>query len=145
MPIIAAVDRTETQGSIVEEARELATAFDEELHVVHVISQKELREIEQRTVEETGQSVPLEEIREFAQKAATEAATDHAETYTPVGLVGEASDELVKYADTEDARFVVIGGRRRSPIGKAIFGSVAQEVLLTASCPVVMVVRENDS
>ncbi len=141
MAIVAAVDRTETQEPIVEKAQELATAFDEKLHVVHVISQKELREIEERTVEETGKPVSLDKIREFGQEVATGVAQEVAETYTPVGLVGDASDEVVKYVENEDARFLVIGGRQRSPIGKAIFGSVAQSVLMSSPCPVLMVVR----
>ena len=46
---------------------------------------------------------------------------------------------LVELADEVDADMVVLGGRGRSPAGKALFGSTAQEVMLESSCPVTFV------
>lgn len=47
--------------------------------------------------------------------------------------------QLVELADEVDADMVVLGGRDRSPAGKALFGSTAQEVMLESSCPVTFV------
>ena len=55
------------------------------------------------------------------------------------GAVGEHADTIVESARTARADLLVIGGRRRSPTGKAVFGSTAQEVLLEAPCPVTFV------
>jgi len=46
---------------------------------------------------------------------------------------------LVELADDLDADMVVLGGRSRSPAGKALFGSTAQEVMLESTCPVTFV------
>ncbi len=48
-------------------------------------------------------------------------------------------DEIVAMADERDVDLVVIGMRRRSPVGKLLMGSAAQRILLEASCPVLAV------
>ncbi|MPZ87101.1 MAG: universal stress protein [Nitriliruptorales bacterium] len=47
-----------------------------------------------------------------------------------------AGGTLVWAAQEEGADLIVIGHRRRSPVGKLLLGSDAQEVLLGADCPV---------
>lgn len=47
--------------------------------------------------------------------------------------------QIVALADTVDADLLIVGGRTRSPTGKAVFGSTAQEVMLHAPCPVTFV------
>ena len=51
----------------------------------------------------------------------------------------EAGEDLVQLADEHKADEIVIGVRRRSKVGKLLFGSTAQFVVLNASCPVVSV------
>ena len=45
-------------------------------------------------------------------------------------------------ATEESADLVVIGIRRRSPVGKLFLGSTSQQVLLDAPCPVLAVKPE---
>lgn len=51
----------------------------------------------------------------------------------------DPAEELVKVADEWTNAMIVIGLRRRSPVGKLLLGSSAQRVLLDASCPVLAV------
>jgi nucleotide-binding universal stress UspA family protein len=51
----------------------------------------------------------------------------------------DPAEDLISVADEEKAAFIVIGLRRRSPVGKLILGSNAQRILLDASCPVLAV------
>ncbi|MDX6301646.1 MAG: hypothetical protein QOF53_2860 [Nocardioidaceae bacterium] len=46
---------------------------------------------------------------------------------------------LLRLVDSLGADLLVIGARRRSPVGKALLGSVAQTVILEAALPVLVV------
>lgn len=59
--------------------------------------------------------------------------------YIVRGAVGDYADELVDLAKDIDADRLLVGGRKRSPAGKAVFGSLAQEVMLESPCPVTFV------
>jgi len=73
-------------------------------------------------------------IRTLA-KALDEADVD----YEIRGAVGEHGEAISELAGEVDADRVLVGGRKRSPTGKAVFGSTAQEVMLSAPCPVTFV------
>jgi nucleotide-binding universal stress UspA family protein len=51
----------------------------------------------------------------------------------------DVADDLIAVAEETSADFIVIGLRRRSPVGKLILGSNAQRILLDAPCPVLAV------
>ncbi len=55
------------------------------------------------------------------------------------GVTGgfDAAEDIVDAASAED--LIVIGVRRRTPLGKLILGSSAQRILLDAPCPVLTV------
>jgi nucleotide-binding universal stress UspA family protein len=75
----------------------------------------------------------LEEIRDQL----TQAGVDHEIRQLVRGM--DPADDLIQVAGDVNADFIVIGLRRRSPVGKLILGSNAQRILLDAPCPVLAV------
>ncbi|TQJ50277.1 universal stress protein [Phycicoccus sp. SLBN-51] len=57
----------------------------------------------------------------------------------------EPAEDLIAVAEETSADFIVIGLRRRTPVGKLILGSNAQRILLDASCPVLAVKAEPEA
>lgn len=51
----------------------------------------------------------------------------------------EPAEDLISIAGEVEAELIVIGLRRRTPVGKLILGSNAQRVLLDSPCPVLAV------
>ena len=50
-----------------------------------------------------------------------------------------AVDEINELVESRDISVLVIGLRKRTAVGKLLLGSVAQELLMTVSCPVLCV------
>ncbi|MDG5820696.1 universal stress protein [Natronococcus sp. A-GB7] len=137
MTVVAAIDRSDRAAAIITEAHRLGEAFGESVEVVHVLTRDEFVSLERTNVSETGGTVPVDNVVEIAEEIAAEAIEDAGVEATPVGLLGDPADEVASYADGEEASYLVVAGRNRSPVGKALFGSVAQSILLDASTPVV--------
>jgi len=89
--------------------------------------------------------------REFDRDDALESETQLEEVHTELEKAGvehelrqlvrgmDPAEDLINVADEVQAEFIIIGLRRRSPVGKLILGSNAQRVLLDAPCPVLAV------
>ena len=59
-----------------------------------------------------------------------------------VGVISggrDGAESLIGTAEETDATLIVIGLRRRSPVGKLILGANAQRILLDSPCPVLAV------
>lgn len=145
MVVIAAADSQEAGSTVVTEDQKSAEVLDEPLSIVHVLNQSRFQELEQTSLDETGRTIEVQTIREIAEKI-TDALPSATLTtnYTAVNLVGSLAEEVLKYGTREDASFLIIGGRKRSKIGKVLFSSVTRSILLSAELPVLTVRDDND-
>lgn len=141
MVILAAVDRSDRASCVIRESESLASAFDEPIHVVHVLSKSEFMNLGQSKAENR-EVVDMDTIRGVAEDIAREAVAEGARDVDTRGLVGNPAKRIVDYAEEHDVRYIVVAGRKRSPTGKAIFGSVTQSVLLNAPCPVLATISK---
>lgn len=56
----------------------------------------------------------------------------------------DVAEDLLTAVREEDGDLIVIGIRRRSPVGKLVLGSNAQDILLQADCPVLAVKADDE-
>ncbi|WP_435335836.1 universal stress protein [Haloarchaeobius sp. TZWWS8] len=136
MTVVAAIDDSERAQDVAVEAAKLAAAFDDELHCLHVFDRSRLVDVLEVTMYEE----KLTENYEVQQEAEriVSAATAHIDYPVEIAVrVGDPGENITEYADDVDARYLVIGGRKRSPAGKVLFGSVTQKVMLNVDQPVV--------
>lgn len=59
--------------------------------------------------------------------------------YETVIEIGDPAEMIITTATERDVDTIVMGGRKRSPIGKVLFGSVTQGVILSSDLPVTVV------
>lgn len=134
MTIAAAIDTGGSAKRIVAEAVELSQAFQDELQIIHVIEKSDL---DQGTGET--ERADSRTVKQQAEDIVSHVASDLSGHFVPIGLIGNPASEIVKYSNDNEIDYLVIGGRRRSPVGKALFGSTTQRILLNADCCVITV------
>lgn len=161
MTILAAVDGADRIDPVVEVGHDLASAYDDDLVVLHVMDEEDFERMRggrrnrggtpfvvggepSNLTYRSGEAsdYTLEDAMEDAASIAREVVDgtlggSRGRRVTTKGEVGEPAEEIIREADREGARYVVVGGRRRSPVGKALFGSVSQSVILNADQPIV--------
>ncbi|MFC6989712.1 universal stress protein [Haloplanus sp. GCM10025708] len=167
MTILAAVDNDVETSAVVEVAVDLAEAYDDELVVLHVMPQKRFDSLHEAAQSPKSSShftsssdsgLPYVESGRlsgegyFVDDAMADAANvadsvvaatvDDRSNISVEGRVGTPTEEIVDAGQQLDARYIVVGGRKRSPTGKALFGSTTQSILLEADRPVVTVMSE---
>ncbi|MDL5363829.1 universal stress protein [Halalkalicoccus sp. NIPERK01] len=134
MIVAAAVDGSSDSKHLVAEAAELADALRRELHVVHVMEKSDMK---QGTGDVEGPDT--RSIKQQAEDLAADTASEISANFTPIGLIGKPAREIVTYTENHDIDYLIIGGKQQSPVGKAVFGSTTQQILLNTDCNVITV------
>jgi nucleotide-binding universal stress UspA family protein len=148
MPVLAALNETENAKRVASVGYDLAEAYDDTLVALHVIPEDEavahLDDMQQLSgFEDYTFEQERESAARFAQGVVEEAIVGaDVDRIEAQGRIGDPEASIVAAAEEFDVRYLVIGGRQRSPVEKAVFGSTTQSVLLDADCPVVTVLDE---
>lgn len=69
---------------------------------------------------------------------ATEYLEDHGVDVEVIDESGDTAEFILREAEERAVDAIVLGGRKRSPAGKALFGSVTQSVIMNTNIPVVV-------
>jgi len=145
MTILVAIGEEHQSNPVVETAYDLARAYDEPLNVLHVIPSAEFNEHKQAIegdlsgFDDYSLAQEEESAAEFAERVVDETLDGARVELSGIGRVGDPVEMVLSVVEEITPQYLVIGGRRRSPAGKAIFGNKTQSILLEADVPVVTV------
>ena len=140
MAVLAAIGEERRSNPVLAVAADLAGAHGERLDVLHVVPEGEF-ETHKAAIEEFSFAQEEQSAATFAEKVAEETLDDTADV-SGVGRVGDPVEQTISVLEETDPRYLVIGGQRRSPAGKAVFGSRTQDILLRSPIPVMTVMQD---
>ena len=138
--ILFPVDLSDTMPKIVPFVTTMAKQFESKIHLLFVARVFGYF---------TGMYVPHPSINKFeseivegAEKRLLEFKDEYFETFPETKTMvvsGDAAQEILKYIQTEGIDLLIMGTHGRKGLDKVIFGSVAEQVVKSASVPVFMV------
>ena len=124
--LVAYAPRPEGQAAL-DKGIEIAKRRKERLLVVNATSGGSKDEAAMASVQD------VERIEKLLKEAGLDAE------FKQYGRGNNAVEEIEALAESLNPYVLIIGLRKRSPVGKLIMGSIAQEILLSVSCPVLAV------
>ena len=138
--ILTAIDFSESSDFAFEYALTLATQFQAELTIMHVINEP---------VDLRGFYVPhisFEQLEKEIEEGAEKMMVKFCQTklgdftrYKTAIVTGIPYEEIIRKAEDTDASLIVLGTHGRTGIDHLIFGSTAERVVRSAACPVLTI------
>jgi universal stress protein A len=131
--ILVPTDFSPMSDAALHYATKMALTLGARLYLMHVPG---------KTGEHFEASFPVGQFETAASKRLLSFLTkDELERLRPeyVLRVGTPTEEVVRYADVCDADLIIMGTHGRSGIAHALLGSVAEQVVRNAPCPVLLV------
>ena len=124
--IIVGVDSNEQRGrAVAEEIIEMPLDWTAvRVTLLHAFEQRPDRDVTAQRV------VSVRRAGQILEELGIE--TDYVDTES------EPSQAILETADERDGDLIVLAGRKRTPTGKALFGSVTQSVILDTDIPVLV-------
>ncbi|MEF8828915.1 MAG: universal stress protein [Haloarcula sp.] len=115
--IVAGIDKSEARGTAIAEA---ITEIPMDASEVRVTLLHDFEENPEGA--SVDQVASIRRAREVLEEAGVEVSLEESS--------GEPADAILRLADEQDADMIVVAGRKRTPTGKVLFGSVTQSVIL---------------
>lgn len=124
--LVAYVPRPEGQAAL-EKGIEIAKSRNEHLVVVNA------------SLDGTKEDASLVDAQDFERIELMLANTGLSAEVKQYVRGKSVVEEIESLVESLQVSMLIIGLRKRTPVGKLIMGSVAQEILLSVSCPVLAV------
>lgn len=132
MTILIAYDGKPDTEAALDYATRISVSFNEPLYVLTVASK------DQMDPEDMDPA-----IREFMEAASMRALSQGADVHTIIE-VGKPEDVILEVADKFQCDAIVVGRPNRSRFDRMVMGSVSQNLVENAFCPVIIVPTPED-
>ena len=133
--ILIATDFSPAAHAALARVVSIAKQFDSLVHIVHVIQPREIDIASLATNPEIDQETHIDAKRQMALLE-TEVGTVPHWSWLRGGKVSEAVEDLVR---SQHIDLVAVGASGKSNLKKFFLGSVAEEIVRTATCPVLTI------
>jgi nucleotide-binding universal stress UspA family protein len=140
---LVVVEDTDTHRTLLREAGEIAAGTGAELVLLLLREADDVGEAADQYAKAEGvrfsEEQALEASTEFITGIAGDVLADLDVSYEPAAAMveqGTRATEVIDTATDHDCDHVFIVGKKRSPTGKALFGDMAQAVVLNFAGPV---------
>lgn len=133
--IVGLTSRPESHAAL-DRAVEEAKLRSATLHVVQTLGDG----LSENPARNQAWATQTEQVRKEGEALVARLAADGVVAHFRIEPIArDAASTLLRVARELDAGLLVIGLRRRSPVGKLVLGSVSQDILLHAECPVLAI------
>ncbi len=132
MSILIAYDGKSHTEAALEYAAKLSVAMEEPLYILTVVSKEQMdpEDIDPR-------------IREYMDAASQKALSLGADVHTIIEI-GKPEDAVIEVSTNFQCDAVVVGRPDRSRLDRMVMGSVSQNLVESAKCPVIIVPTPED-
>jgi len=134
---LVVIEAERDPGDVLREAGELAAGVGAELTLLYVTTEAEYERKRETLAEyadhedtEYNLDNALDGAESFVRDLGRTVLSDLDLTFTMAVSFDDLSEEVLDYAPRHDVDHVFLTGRKRSPVGKAVFGDEAQDIIL---------------
>lgn len=135
--VVQTVDEPDRQ--LLSTAKQHVTGTEMDILFCRIIDEKQFQNNLQRKAKSNRDAETVDEIVSIAAAEADDIAAELFGSdvpYRTVGIVGTIPDDLMRLAAEHGCDQIFVSGKHRSPTGKAVFGDVAQSIILQFDGPV---------
>ena len=137
--ILFPTDFSERAEAAWEYAQTVASAFNAEIHLLHVL-QEPVTMLPESALAVAPPAVNMPELMEAAEQGLERISQSTSNSVTNRSVVsGPPAEEIVRYARDAGVDLIVLGTHGRTGLAHVLLGSVAEKIVRKAPCPVLTV------
>lgn len=144
--IIVPLDGSPVAEQALPLALSLLDTYEGDLHLVQVVTNYLVPPYGlDYQVGETFRDIALREAHEYLEKVRQQVEGETSRSISIKVIEGLVAENILDFADFQNADVIVMATHGRSGVGRWVFGSIAERVLRGSKCPVLLVRAQEDS